>query len=70
MPASTSNGGAIAVDVLLVRPFCLLGTICGGAIFVISLPIAVPSGSVHSAAHALIVKPAQATSHASWDSKI
>ena len=64
-PASTYDGtydgGAVAVDVLLVRPFCLLGTICGTVIFVVSLPVAVPSRSVHSAAHALIVKPAQAT---------
>jgi len=59
--AQTYDGGAIAVDVLLVRPFCLLGTICGSAIFVISLPIAIPSRSVSSAAHALVVKPAQAT---------
>jgi hypothetical protein len=59
--AQPYNGGAVAVDVLLVRPFCLLGTICGSAIFVISLPVAIPSKSVHSAAHALVVKPAQAT---------
>src|SRR5689334_8370400 len=59
--AQTYNGSAVAVDVLLVRPFCLLGTIVGSAIFVISLPVAVPSRSVHSAAHALVVVPAQAT---------
>jgi hypothetical protein len=59
--ASSADPGAIAVDVLLVRPFCLLGTICGSAIFVISLPIAVPSKSVRSAANALVIKPAQAT---------
>jgi hypothetical protein len=59
--ASTDDGGRVAVDALLVRPFCLLSTIVGSAIFVISLPIAVPTRSVHSAAHALVVKPAQAT---------
>jgi hypothetical protein len=59
--ASTYDGGAVAVDVLLVRPFCFLGTLCGSAIFVISLPIAIPSRSVHSAAHALVVVPAHAT---------
>jgi hypothetical protein len=59
--ASTDDGGRVAVDVLLVRPFCLLSTIVGSAIFVISLPIAVPTRSVQSAAHALVVKPAQAT---------
>jgi hypothetical protein len=55
------NGGAVAVDVFLVRPFCLLGTIIGSAIFVVSLPVAIPSRSVHSAAHALVVVPAHAT---------
>jgi hypothetical protein len=59
--ASTDSGGRVAVDAFLVRPFCLLSTIVGSAIFVISLPIAVPTRSVQSAAHALIVKPAQAT---------
>jgi hypothetical protein len=59
--ASTYDGGSVAVDVFLVRPFCLLGTICGSAIFVISLPIAIPSKSVRSAAHALVIVPAQAT---------
>jgi hypothetical protein len=59
--ASTSDPGSVAVDVLLVRPFCFLGTICGSAIFVLSLPIAVPSRSVCSAAHALVVVPAHAT---------
>jgi hypothetical protein len=60
-PASTSEGEAIAVDVFLVRPFCLLSTICGSVIFVVSLPIAIPSKSVHSAARALVTKPAHAT---------
>jgi hypothetical protein len=35
--------------------------VVGGAIFVISLPVAAISGSIDSAAHALVVKPARAT---------
>jgi hypothetical protein len=59
--ASTSDPGSITVDVLLVRPLCFVATICGGAIFVVSLPFAAASKSVPSAARALVVKPAQAT---------
>ena len=58
---STANPGAIAIDAVLVRPACFVATIVGGALFVISLPVAIPSKSVHRAAHALVGKPADAT---------
>jgi len=58
---STANPGAIAIDAVLVRPACFLATIVGGAFFIISLPVAIPSKSVHRAAHALVGKPADAT---------
>jgi hypothetical protein len=53
--------GSIAVDALLVRPACFVATIVGSALFIICLPVAVPSKSVHRAARALVVKPADAT---------
>ncbi len=52
---------AIVVDVLVARPVCLAATIVGSVFFVISLPVAATSKSVHRAAHALVVQPAQAT---------
>jgi hypothetical protein len=58
---STANPGSIAIDAVLVRPACFVATIVGGALFIISLPVAIPSRSVHRAAHALVVKPADAT---------
>ncbi len=58
---SGADPGAIVVDTVLVRPACLVATIVGSAFFIISLPVAATSKSVHKAAHALVVKPAQAT---------
>lgn len=48
-------------DVIVVRPACFLATIVGSAIFVISLPIAATSKSIHKAAHTFVVRPARAT---------
>lgn len=56
-----ANPGSVAIDAVLVRPACFVATIVGSALFVISLPFAIPSKSVHRAAHALVVKPADAT---------
>jgi len=51
----------IVLDTVLVRPFCLAATIVGSALFVVSLPMAATSNSVHRTAQALVVKPGQAT---------
>jgi hypothetical protein len=56
-----TDPAAIVVDTALVRPGCLVATVLGSAFFVISLPIAAISKSVHSSANALVVVPAQAT---------
>jgi hypothetical protein len=58
---ASDDPGAIVADALLVRPACLLTTIIGSALFVICLPVAAASKSVHKTARALVVKPAQAT---------
>jgi hypothetical protein len=52
---------AVAADALLGRPLCFAATVVGSAIFVVSLPAAIPSKSVHSTAQTLVVKPARAT---------
>ena len=57
----SDNPGNVAIDAVLVRPACFVATIVGSALFIISLPVAIPSRSVHRAAHALVVKPADAT---------
>lgn len=52
---------ATITDVALVRPGCLVATAIGSVIFVVALPVAALSGSVHSTADTLVVGPAQAT---------
>jgi F0F1-type ATP synthase membrane subunit c/vacuolar-type H+-ATPase subunit K len=61
--SALANGdpGSMVVDTVLVRPACFVATIFGSAFFVISLPFAAASKSVHRSAHALVVAPAQAT---------
>ena len=48
-------------DVVIARPACLLATLVGTVIFVVALPIAATSGSVHDTADALVKQPAAAT---------
>ena len=59
--ATQNDPGVVAYDAILVRPVCFLATICGSAIFVISLPIAATSRSIPETARALVLKPAHAT---------
>ena len=48
-------------DAVLGRPVGFAATIIGGAMFVVSLPVAATSGSIKSTAHALVGKPARFT---------
>ncbi len=52
---------AVAADAVIGRPACFAATVLGSVLFVVSLPIAAISKSVDSTAHALVVRPAQAT---------
>lgn len=59
-PARASNEfdpAVVAGDALVVRPLSFVATVIGSAVFVISLPVAATSGSIHSAADALVVQP-------------
>jgi hypothetical protein len=59
--ASVDNSLEVVGDLALVRPGCLAVTILGSAIFVVALPFAAMSGSVHSTADTLVGHPAAAT---------
>ena len=59
--ADSSDPGVLAADALIARPACLIATFIGSAIFVVTLPIAATSRSIHRSARALVVKPASAT---------
>ncbi len=52
---------AVAADILVVRPFCLVATILGSAVFVVGLPVAAITKSTDKAADALDKAPADAT---------
>lgn len=60
---SQARGDALMVtgDVIVARPVCFLATLVGSVIFVISLPIAATSGSIHETADTLVMQPAAAT---------
>jgi len=58
---ASDDPAAIVVDTVLVRPACLVTTVLGSVFFVVALPFAAASKSIHKTAHALVVTPAQAT---------
>jgi hypothetical protein len=63
--SSTSDAapstGAMAVDLLVVRPLSFAGTLIGTAVFVIGLPFEALSGDVAGPAHRLVGQPAAFT---------
>jgi hypothetical protein len=56
-----SDATSLVVDAAVARPFTFALTIVGSALFVVSLPVAVPSGSVNKAAKTLVAAPAKDT---------
>ncbi len=59
--AAEPDPAAVAADAVLGRPLYFGATIVGSALFLVSLPVAITSKSVHSTAEALVLKPARAT---------
>lgn len=51
----------VAADLLLQRPFGLVATAVGTAIFIVGLPFTLVNGSTQQAANKLIGEPAQFT---------
>ena len=56
-PAFGGDAENIPVDVLIIRPISLVGTVLGTALFIVALPFSIPSGSVKATAGKLIVAP-------------
>jgi hypothetical protein len=52
---------SMVVDVAVARPVSFAMTLAGAVLFVVSLPVAVSSGSVDKAAHTLVALPAKDT---------
>jgi hypothetical protein len=59
--AASDDDLKMAADTLVVRPVCLVATVVGTGLFVVSLPITAISRSVRKSAHTLVVRPARAT---------
>jgi hypothetical protein len=59
--AQVDDEVAVVTDAVIARPLCFAATIIGSAIFVVSLPAALPSKSVDSVADILVRRPAWAT---------
>lgn len=57
----TGDDVAIILDLLVLRPVGLVATVGGTIIFVCSLPISLPTGSVGKAFNALMARPASYT---------
>ena len=58
---TTPSSGAIAADILLLRPLSFAGTILGTAVFVVGLPFEAIAGDVSGPAKRLVVEPAKFT---------
>lgn len=56
-----ADSGAMAADLIFVRPFSLVGTVVGAAIFVVTLPFTLPSQSAEEAGRALVESPFEYT---------
>lgn len=61
VPQNTPSSGAIAMDILVLRPLSLVGTVLGTAVFVVGLPIEAISGDVSGPAKRLVGEPAAYT---------
>ena len=59
--AVDSDAASVVVDVAVARPLTFALTVVGSVLFVVSLPVAATSGSVHKAAKTLVVAPAKDT---------
>jgi hypothetical protein len=60
-PAVPPSGSSMLIDAVIARPLGLLATVVGAAVWVVSLPFSLPSGSADEAAQALVGDPAAYT---------
>ncbi|MDP2158404.1 MAG: hypothetical protein Q8K68_11940 [Nitrospirota bacterium] len=59
--AGTENDAAVMGDTLFARPFGLVSVVGGAALWIVSLPFAVISGSVPKTTETLITNPVKYT---------
>ena len=60
-PPAEPSGEAIIADILVLRPVGFVATLFGSVLYVISLPVSLPTGSADAVAQKLVVAPARYT---------
>ncbi len=56
-----ADSGAMAADLIFVRPVSLVSTVVGAAIFVVTLPFTLPTQSTDEAGRVLVTGPLEYT---------
>ncbi len=56
-PAPGPSAGAVVSDVLVLRPLGFVGTVLGGAAFIVSLPVTLATHKVDRAEKLLVQEP-------------
>ena len=59
--SAEDSGMAMMTDAVIARPLCLAATAIGSVFWVAMLPLSIPTKTVKSSAHALVVTPYKAT---------
>lgn len=59
--SSSEDGGSMAIDLLLVRPFGIIASAVGAAGFVFSLPFTLPTGTTGDTAYEWVGRPLEYT---------
>lgn len=49
--------GAIVLDLVVLRPLGLVGTVVGTALFLVALPLSIPTGSINGTFTHLVKRP-------------
>lgn len=62
-PAAEASGGMKVVDALIVRPFCMVGSVVSTTLYLATLPITAPTGVSHEAASTLVTAPWRFTAY-------
>lgn len=52
--AEITQSDLVVLDVALIRPVGIVSVVVGTALFILSLPVSIPSGSVGAAANSLV----------------
>jgi len=61
VPSDDVDSGSMLADLVFVRPFALVGTVLGTAVFLVALPFTLPSRSVEKMGTAFVANPFEYT---------